>query len=262
MTRKKFEDESENPDRWLVSYADMMTLMFAFFVVMYAISSVNDSKYRVLSDSLGSAFGNVGVPAVTPPANDTHSAVPERTMATAAQKQRSHEAALHRERDRLTTVARDILNVLGPLVEQGKVRVTQTNLGVNVEINASVLFAPGDAKLTKESGAALAAVAKVLKDDKHAIQVEGHTDNVPINNALFPSNWELSAVRASSVVRLFLENGVADSRLVAVGHGSNNPVGSNDTAEGRLRNRRVAVMILSDLPESVIEVPVSADDTP
>jgi len=259
MARKKPEEEHENHERWLVSYADLMTLMFAFFVVMYAISSVNVGKYRILSDSLGAAFGNMGVSPKTPPAIDQHSAIPERTLA-AAQKQRSHEAALHREKDRLTSVARDILKALAPLVAQGKVRVTQSNLGINVEINASVLFAPGDAKLNKESDKALAAVAKVLKSDNHLIQVEGHTDNVPIRNASFPSNWELSAVRASSVVRLFLENGVAEGRMVAVGHGSNQPVGTNDTVEGRLRNRRVAVMILSDLPEPVTEVPVNAAD--
>lgn len=258
MARKKAKEEHENHERWLVSYADLMTLMFAFFVVMYAISSVNESKYRVLSESLGTAFGGIGAPLVAPPPIEQRSAIPDRTMAAAAQKQRNHEAALRREKDRLTSVARDILTALQPLVEQGKVRVTQTNLGVNVEINASVLFAPGDAKLNKESGKALAAVAKVLKGDRHAIQVEGHTDNVPIKNALFPSNWELSAVRASSVVRLFLENGVDEGRMVAVGHGSNEPVGSNDTVEGRLRNRRVAVNILSDMPESVVEVPVSA----
>jgi chemotaxis protein MotB len=260
MARKKPEEEHENHERWLVSYADLMTLMFAFFVVMYAISSVNVGKYRILSDSLGAAFGNMGVSPKTPPTIEQRSAIPERTLAIAAQKQRSHEAALHREKDRLTSVARDILKALEPLVAQGKVRVTQSNLGVNVEINASVLFAPGDAKLNKESGKALAAVAKVLKNDNHSIQVEGHTDNVPIRNASFPSNWELSAVRASSVVRLFLENGVTENRMVAVGHGSNQPVGSNDTVEGRLRNRRVAVMILSDLPESVTEVPVSTAD--
>jgi chemotaxis protein MotB len=99
-------------------------------------------------------------------------------------------------------------------------------------------------------------VAAVLKDGNHAIQVEGHTDSVPINNALFPSNWELSAVRAGSVVRLFIENGVAEQRLTAIGRGATKPVDTNETAEGRLRNRRVTVMIMSRLPEAVTEVPV------
>lgn len=254
MARKKFDEEHDNPDRWLVSYADFITLLFAFFVVMYAISSVNEGKYRVLSDALGSAFGKVNVPSLSTPTPQDPSSVSERPRPLALQKQRNE---LRREREQMTGMARALLKALAPLVNQGKVRVTQTSRGVSIEINASVLFAQGDARLTSESSQALRAVAEVLKNDKHAIQVEGHTDNVPINNVFFPSNWELSAVRASSVVRLFTDNGIAESRLLAVGHGSNQPVRPNDTAEGRLRNRRVEVMILSGLQDAATEVPVS-----
>ena len=256
MPRKKYEEEPENHERWLVSYADFITLLFAFFVVMYAISSVDERKYRVLADSLGNAFGkgSVGVPVIREKEPPGLPVLPLRSPSL--QKQRAAEAAVRRERETMTAIARSLLKALAPLVSEGKVRVTQTIRGVSVEINASVLFAPGEAKLSLQSDQALTAVARVLKDDFHAIQVEGHTDNIPISNATFPSNWELSAVRASSVVRLFLENGIAESRLVAVGHGSNQPVGSNDTPEGRLRNRRVQLMILSGLPEQVTEVPV------
>jgi chemotaxis protein MotB len=157
----------------------------------------------------------------------------------------------------MTAVARDILAVLEPLVREGKVRVTQTSRGVAIEINASVLFAPGDAKLNEDSNLALKAIASVLKSDNHAIQVEGFTDNLPIRNSIFPSNWELSAVRASTVVRLFTENGVDENRMTAVGQGPKLPVGPNDTLEGRARNRRVTVTILAILPEQSVEVPVS-----
>lgn len=159
----------------------------------------------------------------------------------------------------MTNIARELLKAMAPLISQGKVRVTQTNRGVSVEINASVLFNPGEAKLSVQSEKALRAVAQVLKKVDNAIQVEGHTDNVPINNLMFPSNWELSAVRASSVVRLFIDSGVDEKRMVAMGHGANEPVASNDTPEGRLRNRRVQLMILSGLPETVTEVPVMPD---
>jgi chemotaxis protein MotB len=253
MARKRYQEEQDNHhDRWLASYADLITLLFAFFVVMYAISSVNESKYRALSDSLISAFGSTpALPAVPeqPPIG------PPAPLRLTPQQKRNSDV-LRREKEHLTGIARDILKVLAPLINEGKVRVTQTDRGVKVEINASVLFAPGEAKLADETSHALKAVAAVLKGDHHAIQVEGHTDNVPIRNALFPSNWELSAVRASSVVRLFVDNGVLENRLTAVGRGPTHPVGSNDTAEGRLRNRRVAVMILSALPEAVTEVPV------
>lgn len=254
MARKKYEEEYENHERWLVSYADFITLLFAFFVVMYAISSVNESKYRVLSDSLGNAFGQTKTQpkSVTPP---PVMPLPSKTL---IHKPRITEA-VRRERDQMTGIARNILKVLAPLVSEGKVRVTQTAWGVSVEINASLLFALGEAKLTDESSQALKAVAEVLKNDQHAIRVEGYTDDLPIRNVMFPSNWELSAMRASSVVRLFGDNGIAENRLTAVGHGSNEPVDTNETTEGRARNRRVTVTILSALPEVVTEVPVSTN---
>lgn len=252
MARKKYDEEQESNDRWLVSYADFITLLFAFFVVMYAISAVNESKYRALAGSLVAAFG--APPPAMPLSVDEPVAPPVQLKPTPQQRRISE--ALRREKEHMTRIARDILTVLAPLVDQGKVRVTQTPHGVNVEINASVLFAPGDARLADDSSQALRAVAAVLKDDARALRVEGHTDSVPINNGVFPSNWELSAVRASSVVRLFIESGIAEARLTAVGRGPTQPVADNDTPEGRLRNRRVSVLILSGLPETVTEVPI------
>ncbi|MGV8900056.1 MAG: flagellar motor protein MotD [Burkholderiaceae bacterium] len=256
MARKKYEEESENHDRWLISYADFITLLFALFVVLYAVSSINEGKYRVLSNSLGNAFGRVSVmpsgSVVEPPV-----AFPILNRVT-NQKKRQIEAIRH-EREQMTSMARDILKVLSPLIQEGKVRVTQTSVGVSVEINASVLFPSGDANLTEESGQALKAVATVLKDDTHVIQVEGHTDNLPIGNFAFPSNWELSAVRASSVVRLFIENGIVETRLTAVGYGPTRPIAENNTVEGRSKNRRVAVTIMSALPDSITEVPVEGN---
>lgn len=249
MARKRHEDEEDNPDRWLVSYADFITLLFAFFVVMYALSSINEGKYKILSNSLLNAFGRTSGTSLI------HSEARPAVTTLPLPRHRSTEAIRH-EREQLTAVARNILKVLAPLVDQGKVRVTQTALGVSVEINASVLFASGDAKLSDDANQALKAVAAVLKNDDHGIRVEGHTDSVPIHTAQFPSNWELSAMRAVAVVRLFVENGIADKRLIAVGHGATRPVAANDTPEGRQRNRRVTIMILSNLPRNATEIPV------
>lgn len=261
MARKKHEEEHENHERWLVSYADFITLLFAFFVVMYAISSVNEGKYRVLSESLGIAFGGpTEKTTVIREAERVRTIVPLPIQMPQPQPQPRLDPAIKRERAQMTDIARDILKAMAPLISQGKVRVTQSARGVSVEINASVLFAPGEAKLSPESEAALRAVAKVLTKVDNAIQVEGHTDNVPISNAMFPSNWELSAVRASSVVRLFIDSGIDEKRMVAMGHAANEPVASNETPEGRMRNRRVQLMILSGLPETVTEVPVTPED--
>lgn len=260
--RKKHEEEHENHERWLVSYADFITLLFAFFVVMYAVSSVNEGKYRVLSRSLGVAFGTPSQQQSPPPRTpiDSNRPIIQLPLPVTKSSRAAVNPEIKREKAHMTSIARDILKAMAPLISQGKVRVTQTSRGVSVEINASVLFAPGEAKLNDQSEAALRAVAQVLKKVDNRIQVEGHTDDVPINNSMFPSNWELSAVRASSVVRLFLENGVDEKRMVAMGHAANEPVASNETPEGRLRNRRVQLLILPDRPEEVTEVPVTAAD--
>ena len=249
--RKKYEEDFEHHERWLVSYADFMTLLFAFFVVMYAISSVNTTKYQIVGNAIGSAFGKNRVFI-----NQNDALLLQQTPQMRLPRPRPADALLKREREQMTGMARDLLTALAPLVSQGKVRVTETARGISIEISDSILFAQAEAGLSAGSTEVLQAIAQVLKTDTHAIQVEGHTDNVPIAKAQFPSNWELSAVRASGVVRLFVENGITESRLVAVGHGSNQPVASNDSADGRMRNRRVKVMILSGLPEVVREVPL------
>ena len=249
MARKRYQDEGENHERWLISYADFITLLFAFFVVMYAISVVNEGKYKVFAQSLDAAFtGKEAVVVVVGPGPAQMNTLPN-PMA------RKRENALRREREAMKKLAQELSATLAPLVKEGKVRVTQNSLGVSVEINASILFDPGEAKLTRESDNALRALGVLLKNDTHAVQVEGHTDDTRIASTLFPSNWELSAVRASSVVRLFIDSGVAPARLTAVGHGPNKPVAGNDTAEGKARNRRVAVLILAALPDTTTEVP-------
>jgi chemotaxis protein MotB len=225
-------EEHENHDRWLVSYADFITLLFAFFVVMYAISQVNEGKYRVLSEALMEAFKPDGrsdevqrVPA-PPPAPR----LPERGAAD----------------ERMRVIAHELLQALEPLVKEGQVRVNESALGISVEISASTLFQVAEAQLEVDSARALGAVAQVLAGLPNNIQVQGHTDTAPISTPQFPSNWELSGARASSVVRLFIDHGVAPRRLVALGYADTMPVESNDTVPGRARNRRVTLMILSE----------------
>jgi len=238
--RRPYEQDSENHERWLISYADFITLLFAFFVVMYAVSVVNVGKYTVLSEALGDAFGGRG----SAGKKNYSVEVQALPLSNILAHRRAEEAK--RDRERLELLARKLDSVLAPLVNSGKVRVTRNGRGITVEINASVLFGEGDAELARNARETLATVAGLLKDDRHAIEVEGHTDTTPISNPRFPSNWELSALRASTVVRLFVQNGVAESRLSAVGHGANRPVAPNSDPTGRARNRRVAITILAD----------------
>lgn len=255
MARKKKEEPHENHERWLVSYADFITLLFAFFVVMYALSTVNEGKYRILSDSLIQAFRNVNTNTsspvqvvVAPPIPSVQKSAPNRAQDAAKQKQR----------DKMRNVAKDIMEVMAPLIAEGKVRVLETSRGVTIEINDSILFSPGQAQLHPQLVKALRAIADVLVPTDFPITIEGHTDNVPIKTAQFPSNWELSAVRATTVLRLFADTGVAPERLTAIGYADTRPVEPNILADGRARNRRVSILIDSSIPENGRELNLDA----
>lgn len=248
MARRRHEEEHENHERWLVSYADFITLLFAFFVVMYAISSVNEGKYRVLSESLEAAFSDRAGAIV-----QVGTAPPARQLVNPTDKIQSQRPtqASPEEAQRMKKLARSVLDVLQPMVKNGQVRVTQSRRGVSVEINASLLFEPAQAELNPDSETALRALAQRLTEVENLIQVQGFTDNQPIKSAQYPSNWELSAARASSVVRLLQESGIAGQRLVAVGYGENRFIDDNATVEGRARNRRVTIEILADSKDEV-----------
>lgn len=221
-------------DRWLVSYADFMTLLFAFFVVMYALSSINEHKYRELSDSLNDAFSSVTARDVSPD--------PRRAEADARE---------HDRLQKLRDLAKGLEAALQPLNGKGPVRIVQSARGVTVEIGASALFAPADAHLHNDALDVLSAVAAVLATSKNALRIEGHTDSNPIATSVYPSNWELSAARASAVARLLVEQGVQGSRIGVTGYADNRPVGGNGTAEGRARNRRVTLLIMADMPDEI-----------
>jgi chemotaxis protein MotB len=250
--RKSKHEEHENHERWLVSYADFITLLFAFFVVMYAISSINEGKYRVMSDSIVDAFKNTPtsekvVYIAAPMAQTSESGkIQMQPVPVRAQPDLVGKEEAEARRKQMKSVAGDLLGVMEPLVKNGQVKVTESNRGISIEINASLLFEPARAELNASTVSVLKAVAQVLAKDNHQIQIEGHTDNLPIASPVFPSNWELSSARASSVTRLFVENGVAPARIVVIGYADNHPVESNNTPEGRARNRRVTVMILAE----------------
>ncbi|MGE5465788.1 MAG: flagellar motor protein MotD [Ignavibacteria bacterium] len=262
-SRRKQEEEHENHERWLVSYADFITLMFAFFVVMYAISQVNEGKYRILSDTLASAFRNVpgsaaGTFEAINPAAPRPIAVPIRSIKPTIKT----DEKTRQKVEKLRNIAKDVSEALAPLVKEGKVRITQGALGVTIDINANVLFAPGDARLDVGAVRALFAVAQILAPTEFPITVEGHTDNTPISTPQFPSNWELSGVRASSVVRLFIDAGVDARRMTVAGYADQRPVAENTTPDGRQRNRRVAILIESKAEDVPVELQVGQEAAP
>jgi chemotaxis protein MotB len=259
MGRRHKEEEHENHERWLVSYADFITLLFAFFVVMYALSTINENKYRVLSDSISSAFRNIpgstsGAVVQVNPDTPVPVAIPLSRPQIAHLKT---DALRKQTRDVMRNKAREIMAALAPLVQQGQVRVTEGAFGISVEINASVLFESGEARLQIPAMRVLTVVGQILSTTDFPIIVEGHTDDAPINTPLFPSNWELSGARAASVVRLFIETGVDPRRLTATGYAEQRPIDDNATADGRQRNRRVAINMESRTPDTLVELPLA-----
>jgi len=271
MARRKSHEEHANHEAWAIPYADLMTLLLAFFVVMYAISSLNEGKYRVMADALTTAFGGaprtitqvqVGnqqvqggghdSPAVIRAPSMTGGAVadPTRLPSMASQMTRPvslrDREQLQRAERQLGQIAEKLTQALAPLVSQGVITVRRTELWIEVEINSDILFPTGSAALDTRARETLGKLADVLQDAPNGVRVEGHTDNMPIATAQYPSNWELSAARAASVVHLFADHGVQPQRLAMMGYGEFRPRESNAQIEGRNRNRRVMVIILAD----------------
>lgn len=244
--RRRLPEDHENHDRWLVSYADFITLLFAFFVVMYALSSVNEGKYRVLSDSLVTAFRSSthdggGAMVLTQPQMTTIRPVSPQIKSQALQVR-------EKKAEQMKKVARSISEVMAPYATQGQVAVIETDRGITVEINDSLLFAAGRAELAPAAEQAIRGVGGVFAETEFPVTIEGHTDNIPISTPLYPSNWELSAVRSTTVLRLMMQAGVAPARLTAIGYGDQRPVADNSTPEGRARNRRVAIQLEAAVP--------------
>lgn len=246
--QRRANEEHINVDRWLVSYADFITLLFAFFVVMYAISSVNEGKYRVLSDTMIAAFNTppkslepiqVGEPIEKFPDKQPMEGIPKPITV-------EKPKLIEQQSQQMTQIAEQVKTSLQPLIDKNLIKVTKNNLWVEIDINTSILFSVGSASLETEAYAPLKKLALVIMNLPNYVDVEGHTDNQPIKTAVYPSNWELSAARAASVVRLFAEEGVEPNRLSAIGLSEYHPVGDNKAVEGRRDNRRVKIVILAD----------------
>jgi chemotaxis protein MotB len=158
-------------------------------------------------------------------------------------KEQQANMAAMAEQKRLGYIASNLESVLRDLVDQDEVAIEQFGSRVEMSVKSQVLFASGSARLSSQAVRVLSDVSKVLRPVPNPLSVEGYTDNVPINTAAFPSNWELSAARAASVVHLFTRLGVDPGRMAAVGYGEFRPVGDNATSEGRRKNRRVVLVV-------------------
>ncbi|HET9865469.1 MAG TPA: flagellar motor protein MotD [Steroidobacteraceae bacterium] len=281
MARKRKHEEHTNHEAWAIPYGDLITLLLAFFVVMYAISSINEGKFRVLSDSLQAAFR--GTPRTLEPVQvgqktrgsgaDIAMTIVEQSMIDG--QPRKMLEAIHVNDDnnagagaapypgagrtghaqptfrdspmaqQLARVADELEAALKSLVDANLVTVRRHEFWLEVEVKTDILFASGEAVLSDKAIPALDALAETLLKYPNPVRVEGHTDNRPINTRYYPSNWELSAARAASVVHRFARAGLAPSRLSVIGFGEYRPAKPNDTVAGRDANRRVVIVILA-----------------
>ena len=233
MSRKKKHEEHENHERWLVSYADFITLLFAFFTSLYAMSSVNEGKYRVLSDSLAVSFNSS-----VHTSNASASGV-----SFVKQGSRNITSDFHNV---FSNKYDKIKDALKELEKNKKLSFIVDENMLTIRISESVLFTPGKDELLDEAHPVLDEVISILKGLPNSVRIEGHTDNIPINTERFPSNWDLSSARSIAILKYFIkEHGFAPSRLSALGYGEYRPIDTNDTPSGRLKNRRVDIMVLN-----------------
>lgn len=261
--RKQPEKKHQNHERWVISYADFTTLLLATFVVMYAISSINSSKFQEMAEAFSTAFmGKItriqatGLAAAHKAPFDYLPSPVHTPIVTRDAQVKNLPPALRQEvaqrAQKLNDAYQKLTKLLDSLIHKGQVSVSLQSLGVVIDINAVVLFQSGKAELTPPALDLIEKVAGILKDLHYAIQVNGFTDNALIHNAQFSSNWDLSAARAMAVVKRFVASGVDPTLLVGAGYGKYHPVASNSTIEGMAKNRRVSIVVVSPVEGKMI----------
>ena len=250
MSRKKKHEEHANHERWAIPYADLITLLLALFVVLYAVSAVNTSKFKAMSQAMTTAFNGTTrskFPSVEQTDGDTSSLIANHgTTATTLTKALTAMKVQDEESRHLDVIQSQVEKALRPLIQKGLVNINRGPTRLEIEIRTDILFASGVAQLAKPADDILDQIAAILEPFTNPVRIEGYTDDVPINTALYPSNWELSAGRAASVARLFAQDGVDSKRLGIEGWADNKPAGDNSTEDGRNRNRRVLVVVLGN----------------
>jgi chemotaxis protein MotB len=283
MARKKKHEEHVNAEAWAIPYGDLVTLLFALFTVMYAMSSVNEGKFRVLSDSMIAAFN--GAPKSMRPVNIGEKepgkggekpieGITPTALIKINQKTTSDGQLTPRDPTKTESVSsadlpgalirmqRQVQDAMQSLIDAKLVTVRRENMWLEIEINADILFPSGAGEFAPAAEAVLDKLADVLKPFPNPIRVEGHTDDRPIKTAAFPSNWELSAARAASVVHQFMRQGIDPLRLEIVGFGEFHPRQTNATMEGRNSNRRVVVLVLEQVSPGAPMTTIADEHTP
>jgi chemotaxis protein MotB len=274
MSRKKRHEEHVNHERWLVSYADFITLLFAFFVVLYSSSQVDKRKVGKISLAIQVAFQQMGVfeTSNTKLPLSTTEPMPFQDVQAIENVVRSQDLQRFVQPAQgalsnallpgdIQDIQGEIERALAPEIQRHVVELNSRREGLVISLREIGFFESGSATLRSSSQDAIDRLAVILKDRNELLRIEGHTDNVPIHTAQFHSNWELSTARATELIEMFITRyHFAPARLAAAGYAEYHPVDSNSTAEGKAHNRRVDIVVLKPptLPVAVIGDPARA----
>lgn len=262
MSRKKRHEEHANHERWLVSYADFITLLFAFFVVLYSSSQVDKRKVGQLSLAIQVAFQQMGVfeTSNTKLPLSTSAPMPFQDVQAIENVVRSQDLQRFVQPSQgalsnsvlpgdIVDIQSQIEKALAPEIQRHVVELTSRREGLVISLREIGFFESGSAIIRSSSLDAIDRLAGILKNRDEMLRIEGHTDNVPIHNAQFQSNWELSTSRATELIEMFVTRyNFSPARLAAAGYAEYHPVDSNSTPEGRAHNRRVDIVVLKPAP--------------
>lgn len=230
----KEEEKEANNERWLLTYSDLITLLMIFFVIMYATSNVDASKYKKMYESFKSAFGG-GSSIVGQETMEKSEGKPTPIVSKDPEQQKMNQ--LKNEMDNYLKSNNLDKNITTKVEERGLV----------VSLNDTLFFESGQAEVRSDTLKKLVQIGNILKHEDNYVRIEGNTDNQPINNDKFKSNWQLSAIRAANVVQLLIEKcGFSPEKLSSVGYGEYRPVADNKTEEGRAKNRRIDIVIMNN----------------
>ncbi len=239
---EKKDDGGGGSPGWMATFADLVTLLMCFFVLLFAMSTTQQETYKELVKSLRSALGAQAVPESGTREGLTMHAVPSEEP---SESQQIDELGgmIEKEMDEIVSEVRELVlfNKLG-----GEVSVSKNEDGVVITMSDLLLFETGGTRLAPKGMDILEKVASVLSRLAYRVKIKGHTDSSPMSSSQFPSNWELSSARASTVVRLLIANGVSPKYISAEGYAHYHPVATNDTPQGRARNRRVEIVYERD----------------
>lgn len=244
-------EDKQHTDRWLISYADFITLLFAFFVVMYSISQVNESKYKILSSSLIQAFDmpqSSMEPIQIGEINRSEQAITGDDMEQPElDNENIEEGIIDSENfassEEFKQLENGLRESLGDLIDQELAEIKSDANWIDITLRSGLLFPSGSDLLNRDANPLLEEVARHINSNKQMLLIHGHTDNIPINTDRFPSNWDLSSARAVAVVRELQKLSVYAPRMAVEGHGEFQPIAPNDTSENRAKNRRVVISI-------------------